>query len=134
MMSRKDEALTFPNSVVILLYRLRSNTKGGLQPENRDMAIATGVRLLSLCKMCFLASELSKAVEFLSSEGMRRKLTMSELFNYVDILHEEFAVEMGKCSEFASKHVESFRDDPRLVILKVLRRSLEKLVDLFKDQ
>ena len=136
MKNRMDDTLSFPISIIALPYQLDLNEKSQRVPDNREKAIAHGTSLLHLLKTCLFASELGEVIE--SSQvsapgGKNRKVSISKLLSRLTLPKEHFSEAMYKFSELVSHHVESFRDDPRFVIKKIVIGALENYFEVFDE-
>ena len=136
MASGTQDTMAFPSSFIVLPYKFSVNSKSQLVPENVEDATTTGTCFINLCKICFLASELGRTIEGINVDtgaGNLRKVSISDLIDRLDLPKDDFSEALKQCTDIASHHVESFRENPHYVVRKILQGALEKFFDLFSQ-
>ncbi|KAL7565802.1 hypothetical protein ACA910_015581 [Epithemia clementina (nom. ined.)] len=133
MTTHTDDALSFPSSFIVLPYRLSLDEASQLTADNVGKAVETGVCLLRLCKTCYFAAQLGRAIKNVTTEAAGRKISMSDVINRLNLPRDDFSEAIQKCSELASHHVELFREKPWFVIQKILQGALDQFFELFQE-
>ena len=129
MSRRNGDATKFPTSSIVLPYRV-AMTQGNAQVTQQ--AVRTGKAVLHLLNTCFFAISLEKAItKIAENKGKNSIMSLSDLLGQVDLPHNDFQEEFQLCTDLASRHVETFREEPRFLIHKLIIRSVDHFLKVY---
>ena len=125
--SETKSDLLFPYSLVLLPHE-DSETS----PVSLESAEQIGLRLLELSKACFFTSVMEQAT---SGEPTKRHVWPTvETMRVLDFSSEDFSDIQAGLGEFASTHVEVFRDSPASIAAMVVEKRIRNLLKCYEDR
>jgi ankyrin repeat protein/serine/threonine protein kinase len=131
LLANKKTEISFPCTYLLLPYKLEANEYGVLGPQSVDdfVKIETlGVNLLLLSKACRFASLLRSAMQ---DAPPQRKWSSADFFSLVD--GDDYNDVKKDLASLANKYVESFRDNPMSIAIRLIQERILDVLSLYAD-